>query len=193
MANNQYVHLTKSVEELEMILNSPRVYLSNYFGDLKNEIDLGAAILVNLKTKSTNIQLNEIDKIYNEQLLFINKIESFENICLNSIQLLGLADQTRQTINVCKLKIIEFGLYLSRPDSEITKSKQMFHEIENAVQQCCYKLQRTLFSNKCLLFLNKKTLKQFGVAESLLASLSIGILLFVQDEFISQTRIKQLK
>ena len=195
MTNYQFVHLTKSIEELEIILNAPRVYLSNYFSDLKNEIDLGAAILANFKTKSANIQLQtaEIDTIYNEQTLFINQIESFENTCLNSIQLFELADQTKQTIDLLKLKMIEFGKYLSRPDSEITKSNQTFQEIENAVQQSCYKLQQRLFSNKCLLFLNKKTLKKFGVEESLLASLSIGILLFIQDQFISQTKIKQLK
>lgn len=68
----------KNLLELRTIIKAPKLYLSNYFADVRTEIDLDYAPI------SINNEINKEEKEFNNKIWIemINRINQFEKECL---------------------------------------------------------------------------------------------------------------
>ena len=65
----------KELEDLKQIYEMPRLYLANFFSDLRNQVDF------QIVSKQSNIEnIHELNRVWLE---IIKKINSFENKCAN--------------------------------------------------------------------------------------------------------------
>ena len=67
--------------ELKSITNSPKLYLINYFDDIRKQIDIESQIYMNKKKLGAELK----ERALEEQLKMINEVDSFQKKCLNHL------------------------------------------------------------------------------------------------------------
>ena len=124
--------LLKVIDDLKQIYETPKLYLDNFFMDLRNEIDKQVNTnLINLEEEKDKIELNEIWKE------MISKIESFEKECnqnsINDFQ------------KISNLNIFEFDLKQDKVN-DLNEIREQIYTIE-------YQMMKQLFQNKTIAFI----------------------------------------
>jgi hypothetical protein len=139
------------INELKQMQQFPRYYLAEYFHELKAQVDTKYAL-----------KLDEKDKY----LEIINNIESFEQDAYNK--------WSSKRINAYDddIKLIEDKL--NNNLNNVTEIKKLIGEVK-------YKIEKMIFSNKTILFIDKKT--RFNLKSN-------SFLLIVNDEYISNSLIR---
>ena len=85
--------LQKELEKLKSIVNNPKLYLINYFCNLKQDVCL--------------TKIKQLEKNANKYLEIINKIELFEQDCLNSIKSFSVFKEEIENFNEINMKSID--------------------------------------------------------------------------------------
>jgi len=68
-------------EELKLIISSPRLYLVNFFDDLKNQIDIEAQIYMDKHKLEAELK----EEATQQQVAMINEVDLFQKKCLDCL------------------------------------------------------------------------------------------------------------
>jgi DNA-binding TFAR19-related protein (PDSD5 family) len=167
------------LERLKNIFHFPRFHLSNYFSDLRTEVDLAFA------TKD----LNETDLTLREQIKknwtdMILKINEFEQECLvklknNSFNNSQITDQTEQLIN-----LVESNFINKKIEEDILKEL-----IDGEI----LKLEKILFLKKLMIFLHRKNGHYAILCKKLDHRTTVGKLIYITNEYLGKKCVEILK
>jgi len=89
-------------DELNLIINSPRLYLINFFDDLRNQIDTEAEIY--MAKHKYGVELKE--EALQQQVAMINEVDLFQERCLDS-----LAAKPIEQLSLHQVQNLERDLY----------------------------------------------------------------------------------
>ena len=134
MAETKKRQMLQKIEDLKLIIEIPKLYLANYFQDLRNEVDKEMLPKQILHHNDTEMK-NEIDQIWNEM---ISKIDSFEKQCKNK-------DELQTNLN----RIDDIRIMLDNQDELTT-----LEIIEDKIKNEEFNLLKKLFQNKTIIFEN---------------------------------------
>ena len=131
--------LTKKMKNVEQMVYQPGVYLSDYFYQLRNEIDIQTETLILADSKSED----ELNQIRDEML---KEIEIHEKACLDTYKLVERSPKVEE-------KLIEF--------QERIKESHSFEQIETISDELNYcneinSFQFELMKERKLFFLPSK-------------------------------------
>jgi hypothetical protein len=167
------------LDNLKNLLNQPLYFLSDYFKDLRTEVDV-AFVKKGLNEPNTDLK----QKIKENWIEVINRIDSFENEC---IQALGSNSFNKQILT-------ETNLQIDVIESKLNENSPDLNEINNLIYDQVQKLERILFHNKFMIFLLKS---QCIYTKNLCAKLDIatgvGKLIFITNEYLGRLSIYNLK
>jgi Leucine-rich repeat (LRR) protein len=143
--------IINQIEELKQMQRFPRYYLSNYFEELKTQVDTKYALKLDDKDKYLEI---------------INSIESFEQNAYNK--------WSSKSINKYddEIKLIE---------DKLNNNLNNVIDYTKLIGELKLKIEKMIFLNKTILFIDKKTRFNFK---------SNSFLLIVNDEYISNSLIE---
>ena len=127
------------LNQLQSIVDEPRLFVIDYLSALRNEIDLDFVSL--LQSESSGGSLRPT------YLSFIDRVSLFEKQCLESLQLIQTKGQMNQWIDKLKLKINALN--------ETTTSKI---DMEYLIDKTQLRVEAKLFNNKSIVYLNKRHL-----------------------------------
>lgn len=166
------------LEDLKNIFTYPRYYLSNYFSNLRHEVD---SEFVRKDLKETNQQIKtEIKKNWIEM---ISKIDTFEQECFNKQIKNSFNDHinTKQTSEL--INLIETELKNEEIDEQ---------SIKNRIYDEILKLEKVLFLNKLMVFLPKQQ-GYYSVCKRLDMNTTVGILIYITNDYLGRITIEALK
>ena len=149
------------LKELKFALERPRLYLVKHFEDLRNRIDIKCLGLVD------------------EQTELIKQVELFEAECLNQHRSNQLEESVDRFIR-SEIKKIEEELTLLDSVKATLAGKE---RISRLIDEAMYELQKVLFVNKTLVYLEDETVEYPVFCIS-----PIGSIIIVEDEFISHKK-----
>jgi hypothetical protein len=154
----------ENITQIKLIIQNPRIYLSNYFDDLKNLIDLEyfETILRDRIDKNSQVDLCKRHQEITEKLNQV-QIECFQNFPLSQINV-EIFNQIKTFLNNIESQNID--------------------NLNQSIYENLMKLQKILFSNKSLIFLKKKDIPDLK---------SFGLLICVEDQFMNNTIIKYIR
>lgn len=153
--------INKSLEDTHLMLLVPKLFISNYFGDLKAELD---AYFIKNNQNETNKWKN-----------LINKIETYEN---DYYKKCTLNDTFKEKI---KLEIDNIKERLSNDKLNKVSSIKYYEELKELTNHIEYKVQKNLLSNKSFIFLD--TVLNHCCSEK------ISLLLIINDAFVRKSKI----
>ena len=134
MAESKKQQLLQKLEDLKLIIETPKLYLANYFQELRNDVDKQMFSKQMLHINENEVK-NKIDQIWIEM---ISKIDSFEKECKNKDKLQSNSKR------IDEIKII----------LENNKESTNLEVIEDKIQEEEFNLFRKLFQNKTIIFEN---------------------------------------
>ena len=160
--------------ELKSITNSPKLYLINYFDDIRKQIDIESQIYMNKKKLGAELK----ERALEEQLKMINEVDSFQKKCLNHL--------ATHPIDQLNLDAFE-NLDLNDKSSKVGLEKLLYCEL--------YARKKALFMNTGLLFLDNEKCMLYSSNDyneetdkwdkkRPIDSILFGVLILVQDEFL---------
>ena len=132
MAEIKKQQILKKLEDLKLIIEMPKLYLANYFQDLRNKVDLEMVSKQILHNNHIE-KKNELNQIWIEM---ISKIDSFEKECKNK-------DELKSNLN----QIEEIRIML-----ENNNGAKNLEIIEDKIQEEEFNLLKKLFQNKTIIY-----------------------------------------
>lgn len=171
--------LKEDLDRLKNINTFPRFYLSNYFSDLRTEVDLAFATQDLHETDQTLRE--KIKKNWTEMIL---KINEFEQECLlklknNSFNNSQITDQTEQLINLVESNFINNNI----------KEDILKELIDGQI----LKLEKILFLNKLMIFLHRKNGHYTILCKKLDHRTTVGKLIYITNEYLGKKCVEILK
>jgi hypothetical protein len=115
--------------DLKLAAKSPKVYLTNFFSELKNQIDLECEAYLS----RSDLQVDQQDRAIFQQLQLIHEVNYFEKKCLANVEQIQL------------------------PTNEQTDALKT----EKELYCVFYQLQKQLFRNQGIVFMNSETFDRF--------------------------------
>lgn len=151
----------KLINELELLFELPRLFMSNFFTDIKTNIDLAS-----IKNELTDKQL---------YIKMIKCVEQFETDCLKMFNKFDpvLTKETIETINDAKSSIQNIRTNID------------LEEIMIRVYDCFYKLEKIIFNNKTIVYLENSSQNDI-VRNKTHEPNSIGILLIIENQYLGK-------
>ncbi len=119
------------LEQLKSTVNQPRLYVYQFFEDMRNDIDIQSCIALNETNK---------EQIHEHQAKLIDKVQEFESLCLQKINADSASD--------FQMTIEQTESYLNGPvvaQAELDRFKEL---LSNEL----LKVEKALFQNKCMFF-----------------------------------------
>lgn len=149
---------------LKLIIESPRLYLANYFENMINDIDLFCIKYISLLEKGSVL----IDEAFDRNAIMTKEIYIYQSRCLKELPLDNtiLQDITRV------LELVGFS----------EKMSANAHLVYNMM----YRVQMKLFVNGTMVFIDSEWIKDAHMS-------SFGKLLLVENEFIGPRDILNIK
>ena len=181
--------ISRLIEKLKMLVELPRLYLSNYFSDIRTEIDLAF-----FEKELGIFDAENRVKLRRNWQEMIDSVNSFEEECL-----IGRS--------IKKFKEISFG---SKPivdcmeekyDSALkTKNDYELKLLEDLAYDEMCKIEKKLFQNKTIFFLNrtksnnsKLFLDYLNIYTKLDIKTSVGKLLIISNYYFGEKEISVIK
>lgn len=164
--------LNKDFETLKSLLEIPKltiIYLSDYFSDLKSEVDL-AFVKKDFSFESKNLKIkNELKRNWIQQ---IEQIDTFQQECLlkqKRTKKLVSAEETKMKLIEDKLNQLN-TLSNSEPidSNEKIKLDQLLNELDDLIYDEMFQFEKNIFLNKTMLFLDKTLCKYNSINGSVL-------------------------
>ena len=152
----------KELEDFEQLCESPRLYLADFFIDLRNQVDFQ---IVSKQTKVENLQ--QLNKIW---IKIIKKIDSFEKECANNPEEKTIKKRLNDTLEYELIK-----------NNFKYNSNCILLNIQNEEEN----ILKKLFKNKTIAFLNCKDFADKSKRELIERKLVV-----INDEFIRPKALK---
>lgn len=173
--NIETVELLKAdLNNLKSVIKSPRLYLCDYFSELRNTIDI----------QCESSEQNEATQSFETQSLLINEVDAAEKECLsklnNNFLTNGILKQVKHVMTAIEVN--------SKTNALVDSPK--LNEIKCLLEETTSDILKVLFRNRGIVFLSKEFLASFipgleGLIES------FGLLVLIEDEFISSRQLAQ--
>ena len=161
MSENNYKEIK---EKLKSIIESPRLYLSEHFTDLRTNIDKDYALIsLDGEYKEEN------NNIWNKM---INRVNEYEQECLNKITKKGFSQEIRDETN------------------QLIETVQTGYVIRELHEEQLFKLQEIIFINQTIFYLQND---HNGLLYFKDGSLLKNKLIIVKNLFLNEMEIKSLK
>lgn len=139
------------LEQLKLLITLPRLYIANYFSDLRAEVDLAF------------VKQNLIEQNITNWTEIIAAISQFEIECLKQ-QPNNQLDEDLAKIATKKIELLEHKLANSDPLDE---------KYDLVLNEQSFMIERIVFKNKTLIFIEKPCLKLLIINNEYLARGSI--------------------
>jgi len=139
--NDEKTEIKSLLEEFKLAVNRPRLYVIKYFEDLKNQIDIEFCKILN-EINNELAEQQEKEEIFEKQAILIDKINEFESLCLIKIN-----DDSE----------IEFQMIIGQIENNLNEqdiSQDELRKIYGLLSNEVEKVQKILFQNKAMFFLN---------------------------------------
>lgn len=182
LSNNKFEsklnELRQDLDAFLSVYQFPKFYLSNYFSELRNKIDVS---FFNKNSQETDYEIkNELNENW---IQMIEKINSYERLCTNCQRTnkfdMQTTKETNQEINLIESKLANFKL-----DS--------FDEIKELICELNTRIKRIIFQSKTIVFLESQKYLNSFLFRKLNNKTTTGILLFILDEYIDEAYIDRL-
>lgn len=168
-------NLRKDFDALKLTVNCPKLYVSEYFTDLRNQIDIQFEICIADTVMCTEQSLQQAQQ---DRSVLIEYIEKIEKRCLENV------DQ-----EYCIFE--KFNSTLEDIETLFNDGKFSAKEIsegDNLIYKTLVEFQKTALLNKQIIFVSKTSglVGDFDLIEynELRQIQSFGILILIEDEFI---------
>lgn len=175
--------LDNKLEQLKFIFECPRLFICNYFNDLRSKIDLAfVKKMFYLNDKSIKQKLNE------NWTKMIDLIDSIE------MRLMLLSKTTNKFNSVFSQEIskkIEFIEKLIKQTAVINKTNE-FKDIDYLISEQIFKIEKFLLQNQTLVFINETNCKINNLFNKMNSQYSPGKLIFIKNEYFSVESIQYL-
>ena len=174
--------LYSNLVELKLIFEFPKEYLTHHFRGIKNRVDSSALNLISLYSNSKLL----VDRINDNWEVIINRIRQFELECLShSASLMHnnntVADESA-ALTAQRIRSIETKLsYLTEHSSMMSIA-----HVEQMLNDELLKLERIVFQNKSILYLDNKNGLDFMRD---LPQFFIGKLVCISNEYFRQDKL----
>ena len=148
MAETKKQQMLQKLEDLKSIVEMPKLYLANYFQELRNKVDK-EMFSKQILHENDNEMKNELNQNWKEM---ISKIESFEKECKNE-------DELQSNSN----RISEIRIMLDN-QNEATNLDM----IEDKIKEENFNLLKKIFQNKTInfeIFLKEETHKRLLIID----------------------------
>ena len=164
--------LKSDLNNLKSVIKSPRLYLSDYFTELRNKIDIQCETTIRKAVEKTREQLEH-------QSLLIEEVNSFEKECFLRLDKNGLLSNAILKQVKTLMTTIE-----SNYKSGALDTGPKLNEIKSLLDEIISDMHKTLFIARGIVFLANEFLATFipGIENQLE---TFGLLVIVEDEFIS--------
>ncbi len=172
--------LNKDLDELKTLFQLPRLYMSNFFSDLKRDIDLAsvkhaAAANLNNNNNDNLEQTNLLKKAWTD---IIQRVDTFESECFNLLRTNKFSSEITNELNET-IKLIEDKLNnLVYREDVIDLSEIIYENI--------YKLEKIIFQNKTITFIDKLQCKLYELFNEMDAKIAFGKLLVVENYYFGK-------
>lgn len=159
------------LDELKAIVQNPRVYLVNYFDEIRNQIDVECQTFLNRPNLSIGVQ----DLAIQQQEELISQVDLFQTKCLTNLH----------TISYDQAELEDLENRFNIKDEEI----------DNDIYCALYNRKKLLFKNKGLMFFNLRDAKEFieSSYNELDSGILFGLLFLIDDEFLLDSDDFQLR
>lgn len=160
--------LRRGLNDLKLACQNPRVYLSNYFTEFRNKIDLECQVFLK---KETNLESKRYSQALEYQDSIINQVNAFEKACCNNIPKNQLNSDLSMKLEA-KISNIE-----SKLENYDKLKEDRVYEIFELVLNGLTMVQTELFKNTGIIFVSNKTNRKLA---------SFGLLLMICNTYVSQ-------
>ena len=182
---DKIVSLQMDLKELEELYQTPILYLSNHFNNLRREINLAET-----EQASTKKEIETSNKLNDNFIKMINKVNEFEQECLKlkdqNILKLNETKETVKAIQLIKEKINYLSVKELKQDENNEDFSSYILDIEDLIYDATVYLEKTLFLNKTMVFLEEKTNKVDKLFSQMDNSSSAGKLLLITNEYFGK-------
>ncbi len=155
------------LEQLKSAVNQPRLYIYQFFEDMRNDIDIQSCTTLNETNK---------ERIYEHQTKLITQVQEFESLCLEQVYV--------DNVSNFQVAIEQTESYLKGPvvsEAEIDRVKRLLSsELIN--------VEKILFHNKCMFFVkagDNSATDNLEILSIIIKKNNLfGLLITVEDCFI---------
>jgi hypothetical protein len=119
------------LEQFKSAVNQPRVYIYQFFEDMRNDIDIQSCKTLNETNK---------EQIYEHQAKLIDKVQEYESLCLEQVNVLSASD--------FQVTIEQTESYLN--GSVVSQAE--LDRVKGLLSNELLKVEKVLFQNKCMFF-----------------------------------------
>ncbi len=170
------------MKQLKTAKEQPRLYIYQYFEDLKNEIDIQCYKTLNETNK---------ERMVEDQVMLIEKVEEFKSVCIKELS----ESVNEERASDFKLRFVQIQDDMKRPDV----SEDELERMKGFLMDELLETETNLFLNQSMFFVKAGENECEGIASrgaksitSLLEWLSkkarlnqfFGLLIYVEDSFI---------
>ena len=174
--------LDNKLEQLKFIFECPRLFICNYFNDLRSKIDLAfVEKMFYLNDKTIKQKLNE------NWTKMIDLIDSIE------MRLMLLSKTTNKFNTIFSQEIskkIEFSEKLINQISSVKINE--FKDIDHLISEQLFKIEKFLLQNQTFVFINETKCKINNLFNKMNSETSPGKLVFIKNEYFSSEGIQYL-
>lgn len=135
-------NLIRYLGELKFVLNSPKLYLVDYFDKIRNQIDLDCEIYLNGK-----IEIKNREKATQQQEEMIKEVDLFEMECLSDLKTRKRDSTDLEVLKDC-LKSLDF----EDEDAVLMVEKQIYCAL--------FERKKILLGNRSIIFLNESKIQE---------------------------------
>ncbi len=121
------------LEQFKSAVNQPRLYIYQFFEDMKNDIDIQSCKTLNETNK---------ERIYENQAKLIVKVQEFESLCLEKVKIDSDSDfqtEFEQTESILKGPLV---------------SQAELDRVNKLLSNELIRIEKVLFQDKCMFFVN---------------------------------------
>lgn len=159
-------------EELKLVVNNPKIYLANYFDEIRCQIDIECQLYLNRPNLSIKENLLAIE----QQSQLIYEVDIFEQKCLMNLKTTTTTTQANQT----NLELLD-----TRLQSLNVENKDAVSKLDKDIHSVFYSSQKLLFMNKGIIFLNIANYKKFLQFRCFThQQILFGLLFIIEDDFL---------
>lgn len=162
--------LEDHLNELKAIAQNPRIYLVNYFDEIRNQIDVECQAFLSRSDLASDVY----DMAIQQQEELIGEVFLFQRRCLENLEMLVSNDLT------------EIGQLEQRFNSLIAGDEEASLNVEKDVYCALYDRKKLLFNNKGLIFFSLKDFQKLMKSSYMEIGSDIlyGLLFLIEDEFL---------
>jgi len=157
------------LKKFKLAVNQPRLFVYQFFEDMKNDIDIQSCITLNASNK---------ERIYEHQTKLIATVQEFESLCLEQVNV--------DSVSYFQVSIEQTESILNKPivsNAELDRVKGL---LSNEFRT----IEKALFQDKCMFFVkagdNSATNNLVMLSNKIKQNNLFGLLIIVEDCFIQR-------